>query len=376
LCLYDAHPFNRLHNAHPFNRSTSATRRAATLLHTLLANTAPTPQAHDLQRRQDRLRTFRFFVLDNSLRETTVAATRGHTLADKRRIMELVRGCGPGMADTIVGTFWGTHQVDDVFASEAVQQHGPAHLFAFSEVSDRVIGGIPDETLPLGMSKCHRYGIEHIIIECDINCKQTNWAMIGVPGYCALIRRRLEWVHTYLAAGARVFINYRDFPEAVQVVTARLAEITVYLAGLPPSLRPEGLVFEDPSGESMPSTLAAQVAMVRGVMDSHGWAGGHFLVHVHAAYGLSEAVVLECLAAGATGVWCGICREGAGVGHACSLVTLTNLARLGNVWVKQDYNLPALRQAAIEVTRIVTGSEPHPTTEVYGSRALVSVCAL
>jgi hypothetical protein len=37
------------------------------------------------------------------------------------------------------------------------------------------------------------------------------------------------------------------------------------------------------------------------------------------------------------------------------------------------FNLPALRNAAIQVTRIVTGADPHPKTEVYGSRAL-DVC--
>jgi hypothetical protein len=43
-----------------------------------------------------------------------------------------------------------------------------------------------------------------------------------------------------------------------------------------------------------------------------------------------QAVVIECLASGATGIWCAICDEGAATGHAGSLITLTNLARIGN----------------------------------------------
>ncbi len=70
---------------------------------------------------------------------------------------------------------------------------------------------------------------------------------------------------------------------------------------------------------------------------------------------------------------CAVCKEGAGVGHASSLVTLTNLARFGNAWVAKDFNLPAMRKAAIEITRLLTGADPHPQTEVYGARALVRV---
>ncbi len=63
----------------------------------------------------------------------------------------------------------------------------------------------------------------------------------------------------------------------------------------------------------------------------------------------SEACVMESLANGATGIWCGVSRVGASVGHCSSVVTLYNLHRLGNPHVAEMYNLPAIRDAAIEV---------------------------
>lgn len=139
-------------------------------------------------------------------------------------------------------------------------------------------------------------------------------------------------------------------------------------------VRPEGCIFEDPGGESLPSDLSREVAAVRAVMDGNGWDEGQLMIHVHHGYGLSEAIVLECLASGATGIWAGVCKEGAGVGHASSIMTLTNLTRLGNPYVTVDYNMPAMREAAVEVTRIVTGREPPETTEIYGARAMVRNC--
>ena len=41
--------------------------------------------------RRNRLRDLDLFVLDNSLRETTVGQLRGHTLENKRKIYDQVR---------------------------------------------------------------------------------------------------------------------------------------------------------------------------------------------------------------------------------------------------------------------------------------------
>ncbi len=73
---------------------------------------------------------------------------------------------------------------------------------------------------------------------------------------------------------------------------------------------------------------------------------------------------------GATGIWASVCLEGASMGNSPSCVTLMNLIRLGNKKVLKKFNCTYLRQAAIEVTKITTGKEPHAKQPVFGARAL------
>ena len=105
-------------------------------------------------------------------------------------------------------------------------------------------------------------------------------------------------------------------------------------------------------------------------MNKAGWHDGILSVHIHEKWGLADMAVLECLMHGANGIWASICEEGAALGHACSIVTLMNLVRLGNTKVKDNYNLAKFREAAISVTKITTGESPHPKKPVYGERAL------
>ena len=150
----------------------------------------------------------------------------------------------------------------------------------------------------------------------------------------------------------------------------RVLAVTQYLGSLPQELRPFGLLYEEPTGKSLPEQLGIWTAAVREIMDSCGWRTGKLLTHIHEKWGLGEASVLECLGNGANGVWASVCEEGAAVGHASSTLTLMNLVRLGNRRILQRYNCTHLRNAAINVTGITTGVEPHPKQLVYGERAL------
>ncbi|KAG2490133.1 hypothetical protein HYH03_011438 [Edaphochlamys debaryana] len=174
---------------------------------------------------------------------------------------------------------------------------------------------------------------------------------------------------------ATVWVHLANFPTAMRqpASRSRLLDVVRRLAALPEPLRPAGLLFEDRQGQVAPFELAPMCAAVRRAMRESGWPRGHLLVHVAHGYGFAEASTIECLASGADGVWAGVCDEGPVVGHASSLVTLVNLARLGNPHVAAMYDLPKLREIAIEATKIATGLPPHPRTEVYGARAL-DVC--
>lgn len=66
----------------------------------------------------------------------------------------------------------------------------------------------------------------------------------------------------------------------------------------------------------------------------------------------------------------------AGVGHASSIVTLTNLARLGNTKIAKTFNMAALYNAALVVTeRSTGGEEPFRQAELIGSDAMDQVFA-
>lgn len=56
------------------------------------------------------------FVLDNSLRESTVGALRGHTLENKWSILEEVKKCG--FKNIIISAFSHAPRVDDTFVKQ------------------------------------------------------------------------------------------------------------------------------------------------------------------------------------------------------------------------------------------------------------------
>jgi len=151
----------------------------------------------------------------------------------------------------------------------------------------------------------------------------------------------------------------------------RLEKFIRGMAALPAPLRPWAMNTEDPSGSYLPDTLASFIVKYRewwGPVSPDGIeGGGNMCIHLHKGFGLAEASVLAALGAGANGVWCGIAETGAAIGHACSAMTMTNMARYGNPL--PGYNVSALRDAAIEITKITTKAPPPATTEVYGERA-------
>ena len=120
--------------------------------------------------------------------------------------------------------------------------------------------------------------------------------------------------------------------------------------------------------------------MMRQVMNENDWeskwqkeeneAEGLLLYHTHEQYGFANATVLDVLAAGADGMWCGLSEEGASLNHASSCVALTNLARLGNKDVQERFNTKKLVSAAKIVAEVTTGNPVPFKQVVYGGGAL------
>ena len=266
-------------------------------------------------------------VIDNSVRETTVGAITGHTLADKHRYMELVRDVG--IRHQLVATFSSLQRrVDDQFCLEL--RADPARyagqvLYCFAETAGALRGaGEPLDLAPtVGMLRAQEYGIRNIFLELDGACKVLSTVAAATEALAA----RIAWVREHLAADARIYVNMRDLPLTWDTLTTTTRGVVRWLAALPPAQRITGVVFEDYTGQTLPHLFSAITAEVRAAMAAQDWKGD-LLVHVHQGYGLAEACVLGALGSGANGIWCGISREGAAAGHANSLTTITNLINL------------------------------------------------
>ena len=223
----------------------------------------------------------------------------------------------------------------------------------------------------ISLEKNRKYGLYNTFFEVDLADESVEWGTkFTVQDMCNLIEKWMNWVYDNINKKARILINFRDLPAVMEEDPERLLSVVKFLATMPEERRMFAIAFEDPMGESMPEELEAWTAAVRKVMDGCGWQSGRLLVHIHQKWDLQTAATLDCIGAGADGVWASLCEEGAAMGHASSTVVLMNLVRLGNVKVLKTYDCKKFRTAAIEVTRLTTSKAPHPKQVVYGERAL------
>lgn len=323
------------------------------------------------KQKRDRLKNLDFFILDNSIRESTVGQLRSHTLENKIQIFQHVKACG--IKDIIVASFAHMTRVDDDFC-QYLRDRGEdfSRLYSFSEVSEGIKdGGYDTEKIPISLRKNKYFGLRNVFFECDLVDKNVKWGEKWKKrDMVQMLRKWIEWVKDNIHKDGRVLLNLRDLPLAMSKKPKRVLKVVKYLSQLPDNLKMFALCFEDPMGEYLPEELEAWTASIRRTMDANGWKAGKILVHIHQKWGLQTASQLDCLGAGADGVWASLCEEGAAMGHACSSVTLMNLVRLGNKRVLETYNCTEVRNAARKITKITTGKDPHPKQPVYGERAV------
>lgn len=99
------------------------------------------------------LRDLDCFVLDNSLRESTVGALRGHTLENKWKIYEEVKKCG--FKHIIVAAFSHMTRVDDYFIQQLNERgEDMSTLYSFTEGWEGVQEGVPKVAkVPVALKK-------------------------------------------------------------------------------------------------------------------------------------------------------------------------------------------------------------------------------
>ena len=315
--------------------------------------------------KRERLRNLDLFVLDNSLRESTVGQIRGHTLENKWAILEQVKKCG--FKNVIISAFSHMPRVDDEFVRMLSEKEPDmSNYFTFSEIG----AGHRRGDLPVALKKMKQYKMRNPIFEIDLaGCTDDD----RKQRLKALLRIRINYTYRSLASDAKILIKIRDLAPAMIRHPLYVFEVVKMLATMPENKRPFGIIFEEPTGRYLPEQLGAWTKSLRQLMDECDWKSAHLLVHIHKKWEMAEVAQLECLACGADGVWASVCEEGAALGHACSVVTIMNLIRMGNTKVLAKYNCTHLREAAIRVTEITTGQPPHPKQTIYGERALDTV---
>lgn len=207
-----------------------------------------------------RLQDLDLIVVDNSIRESTVGQLRGHTLENKWKIYNEVKKCG--FKFIVVAAFSHMTRVDDTFIREIVAKGEDVNnLFAFTEVIEEVNDGIPDtKTTPVGLSKMQEVGLINPMIEIDLAIDSINWDVFTVQDMCQLLVQRFNWSRKKLSPNAKIMVNLRDFPDAMVYQMERLFTVVDFLASLPASERPFGIMFEEPTGKYLPEEVGAWTA--------------------------------------------------------------------------------------------------------------------
>ena len=162
--------------------------------------------------KRERLKNLDFFVLDNSIRESTVGQLRSHTLENKIEIYEEVKKCG--FKDIIVASFAHMTRIDDDFVRYLADRGEDfENFYSFSEISEGIVNGAYDtKRIPVGLQKNKQFGLRHTVFEFDLADKNCEWGeKFTVEDMCQLLHKRFKWVYDNIWKDARILINFRDF---------------------------------------------------------------------------------------------------------------------------------------------------------------------
>jgi hypothetical protein len=306
----------------------SLTQQALEHAHALLA---------EADAKLEKLRGIEPYLVDLSLRENPVGSNLGQTLADKLAILPKLREFG--FRNISLGTLDYAMpdelEVDDDFMLY-LRDHGfdMTGCFAFTAMGIQSADGTftPDPS----QLKLRDYGVPNTVHEISIS-----EAGRGTQYDLGTLRRSLpasiDWLCEHIRGDdgnpPRILVNIVDGCDAFAECPDVVCSILDLLAGQPI----EGVTFEDDRGTFLPFQVGAYVAVARSLLPPPM----KLLVHIHAGAGFENASVIEALLHGADGIWGGLPKRAAIIGHASLGELIANLARLGNPHVR-DYRLHQL----------------------------------
>lgn len=279
------------------------------------------------------------YLIDLSLRENPVGARVGQTLADKLAILPLVRQFG--FSNVLLGTLDYSIpdelEVDDDFLMY-MQKNNIDMTGGFVFTAMGQVDGSGNFTPDPSMLKMQSYGVPntlHEIYLSDIGMQASGYTIDTV---LASIGPSVQWLMENIRGDnggpPRILINIVDGCDAFAQDPERTCDVLQLLSTLPI----QGISIEDDRGTYLPFQVGIYVAMARAMLPSPF----QILVHMHAGGGFENASLIEALSNGADGVWGGLPKRAAVIGHASLGELIANLVRLGNVNMASTYQLQQL----------------------------------
>ena len=280
----------------------------------------------------EKLRAIEPYLIDLSLRENPVGSNIGQTLEDKLKILPKLREFG--FKNISLGTLDydmpDELEVDDDFMrhlhKRGIDMTG---CFAFTALG-RVEHGVftPDPS----QRKLKDYGVPNTVHEIYLSREgMREYGKYDLATLCHTLPASIRWLRENIrgdhGGAPRIFINIVDGCDAFADNLEDTCKVLALLAKQPI----EGVTIEDDRGTFLPFLVGAYVKVIRQFLPSPF----KILVHIHGGAGYENASVIEALLNGADGIWGGLPKRAAIIGHASIGELLANLARLGNPHVER-----------------------------------------
>jgi hypothetical protein len=312
----------------------------------------------------EQLRAIKPYLIDMSLRENPVGSSIGQTLADKLRILPQLRAFG--MRNIHLGSLDyalpDEPEVDDDFMAH-LRDHGVdmSGCFAFTDIGTVDNGGgfQPSPSL----CKLRDYTVPNTLHEIYLSDA-------GMDGKYDLVKLKrdlaasIRWIHANIrgdeGGAPRILINIVDGCDVFAQNLERACDMLAFLAAQPI----EGVSIEDDRGTYLPFQVGAYVAIARRYLP----APMKLLVHVHGGAGFENASVIEALLRGADGVWGGLPKQAAIIGHASLGELIANLVRIGNPHM-DDYAVGDLLPLATRLQELDAGRPVPDDLPILGRNA-------
>jgi hypothetical protein len=324
------------------------------------------------RRQLQRLQDIDPYLIDLSLRENPVGSGIGQTLQDKLRILPQLREFG--MRNIHLGSLDyalpDEPEVDDDFMAwlrdHRVDMSG---CFAFTDIgrvgSDGVFNPSPSQL------KLKAYTVPNTLHE--IYLSDAGMLAAYGPGYGVDALQRdmqasIAWLREHITGdhgGApRILINIVDGCDAFAENLERTCGVLSLLAA---DAAVEGVSIEDDRGTYFPFQVGTYVAIARRFLDQ-AEPPKKLLVHVHAGAGVENASAIEALLRGADGVWGGLPKQAAVIGHASLGELIANLVRAGNPNMQQ-YQVHKLLPLTASLAELDAGGPVPDDVPVLGRNA-------